>query len=168
VNLRILKKLSKRAAPLLAALDDPRRGGSKHFVSDANDPGNASTGGHDRKHWERSHAVHGDAFGDAIAMRVRNPGSARYPFIHVRPPYNVWPGTPMVGWTSGYEEPEWEEHDAWAHLCDIVFWATHDVAWGDEGEADVVPLERCRNPRDILMKARSLVAEKQRSGATHG
>lgn len=121
MNLRILKKLSKRAAPLLLALEEAERRKVTHFVSEKNDDGYIRYGGHDRKHWDRSPAVHDHPFNDAsIVIGPRSRAGTEYPFIHISPPDLAWPGTPMVGWTSGYYEPEWEEMPTWDHLVEIA------------------------------------------------
>lgn len=36
--------------------------------------------------------------------------------------YHPLAGTPMVGWTSGYEEPEWEEVCAYSYLREQSIW----------------------------------------------
>lgn len=159
MNLRILKKLSKKAAPLIAALQDKRGRGFQHFVGDRGDPGYAATCGHDLKHWDRSPAVHADLLWEtSIVVQPRSRAGTRYPFIHLREPGLVWPGTPMVGWMSGYEEPEWEEQDAWAYLREIVYAATTDFRFVDD-DMEAVQLEKIRNPADVLSKARSMAAQ---------
>lgn len=168
MNLRILKKLSKRASPLLVALGGYLRGNEiTHFTAGAwGDEGHTSSIGHDRKHWDRSPAVHDEPLHGSIVRRPRDPtrSDSRYPFIHIRNPWTAWPGTPMVGWTSGYECPEWEERTAWEHLTHLVW---DDVAEyvpdpeDDEGLGMVVVARQyLRNPAEILRHAASMAAAK--------
>lgn len=178
MNLRILKKLSKRAAPLLVALDGYQFGKVEHFTADRE--GFTHTTGHDRKHWERMRGAHDEPCSGSIAYRPRK-ASGRYPFVRVSEPFNVWPGTPMVGWTSGYETPEWEERTAWEHLADIIVCEVteyrevprEDDEWGPGYDLEPVTRERLRNPRDVLRRARDLVLERQgvargRTAGAHG
>ena len=113
MNLRILKKLSKRAAPLLPLLGDKR----EQFAAEKSENYSGTTG-HDRKHWERHHALyplylHGD-----ITYKPRHGEK----WIVLREPSHPLKGTVMVGEISGYYEPEWSEETAWDSLRDIVYW----------------------------------------------
>ncbi len=126
MNLRILKKLSKRAAPLLPLLGDYRQ----QFLAGKWD----SYTGHmigDRACWDRSrcHPSHTSESlgGNCILFRTRQ-GHA----VAMRPPCHPLKGTIMVGSMEGYEEPEWSEEDAWTALCDLVF--VHFTDWEIERE----------------------------------
>lgn len=95
MNKRILKKLCKRAAPLLPLLRDDRQ----QFPVSSEWPCESwSIRGMDRKSYDR--------WGGKI-----NKHNYFCP-LH---------GTIGVGGTSGYEEPEWEDTSAWQALKDIVF-----------------------------------------------
>lgn len=156
MNLRILKKLSKRAAPLLCQL--PGWHTRPEFFPADCDSG-TSSGGHDRKHWDRNPAVHDDAFPGSIVLRPRRPHPRR-PFVHLRQPLQPWVGTPMVGWSSGYETPEWEEHTAWEELTQITHSDVTDYhcSESDDGGPEYTIIQRLRlaNPTAILRHARAL------------
>lgn len=108
MNLRILKKLSKRAAPLLAALGD----GREQFPAERWEDYTSSCG-HDRKHWEQRRVRYPMERAGDIYRKPRNgEGMIRLSEQHIRP----WPGTIMLGWSVGYETPEREEDDAWTLL----------------------------------------------------
>lgn len=160
MNKRILKKLSKRAEPLLAALGRT----PKEFYISEGDSYTSSTG-HDRKHWERN--------------RARYPLNLRGE-IHIQPRtgegvivldenyLNPWPGTVMLGWMVGYYEPEWEEDDAWSFLKSLVrdtFMEVREVPESDDGlgcpAMDWVCLRRLRNPSQILRAVPELIAQHQ-------
>lgn len=92
MNLRILKKLSKRAAPIL--LDRFCLSPSTLYIADNDDSTYAETN-IDRKHQDHAR-------------------------IHSRGYEEAWPGTPYVGWMSCGESPEWESRTAWAELQNQV------------------------------------------------
>lgn len=114
MNLRILKKLSKRAAPLLPLIGDSR----KQFSAE---PGDSYTGLliMERKHWERGRSVHADTLGE---HEIKTPARDGRGWVYARPPDHPRKGTVMVGAVSGYYEPEWSEETAWEALREAVFW----------------------------------------------
>lgn len=151
MNLRILKKLSKRAAPHMAALGYS----CKQYVAESCDSYTSSSNRHDRKHWVRH--------------RARRPSNLALPGRrHVVPRRGdgiivlsdgaicPWPGTVMLRWSVGYYEPEWEEGDAWSLLKNTVrsHWGEYreipctDGCGGLNGE--YVYTRRLRNPSAIL------------------
>lgn len=123
MNLRILKKLSKRAAPLLPLLGDRR----EQFRADRAD---SYTGLliMERKHWVRGRSVHRDTYGE---HEIKTPARDGNGWVYVRPPSHPRKGTVMVGAMSGYYEPEWDEETAWEALLKAVFW--HHVEIDDDG-----------------------------------
>jgi hypothetical protein len=149
VNLRILKKLSKRAAPLLPLLGDRR----EQFLSEAGDNYHGLVISA-RKHWERCRSVHTDCIREGefvTAPRAR--ASSRLPYVKVYPPSHPWARTVMVGETSGYYEPEWEEETAWGALDSIV--RDHFCDWDENGPT---PTRRFRNPGDVFRAATEIAA----------
>lgn len=143
MNLRILKKLSKRAAPLLPVLGDRR----EQFRSEKHD----NYHGYlikDRKHWERGRSTHADTHGDMIKRAARD-GQG---WVYARPPHHPRKGTVMVGAVSGYYEPEWDEECAWKAFEDFI--CAHFTDW----EADPPKaIRRLRMPSDILRAAAELI-----------
>lgn len=123
MNLRILKKLSKHAAPLLPLLGDDR----EQFSADDSCKSFTNVGGHDFKHWDRMSVPHGR----------RDRGSFKYQPRHGRnwivmsEPWQPWKGTVMVGELVGHYEPEWEEHTAWEALQRAVI--EHYTDWTVDG-----------------------------------
>lgn len=121
MNLRTLKKLSKRAAPLLPLLGEYRQ----QFRAARYENYHHTFIG-DRKHWERSRchpsyeARNGwIGCGNRGAEIVYQTRAGRT--VVIRPPTHPRKGTIMVGGMSGYYEPEWDEEDAWSALECIVF-----------------------------------------------
>jgi hypothetical protein len=151
MNLRILKKLSKRAAPLLTALGCEM----EQFKAEADDNYHGILI-RARKHWER-HSVHAGFEGFSsrgdVLFKTRK---GRTMMMH--PPSHPLKGTIMVGGMSGYYEPEWDEECAWAALCEQVYWHFTDY---DEEKDDLKPTRRLRVPSEILQGARDMIADKQ-------
>lgn len=159
MNLRILKKLSKRAAPYLPLLGDHRQ----QFPAEWRDNYHGLLI-RAEKHWERHVSVHAEAFRSydgeyVIAPKCRE--GTRYPYIHIRPPSHPWPGTVMVGAMAGYYEPEWDEECAWGALHNIV--AIHFTDWAamaDDEYVGPVLTRRLRTPADIFRAADEMIAER--------
>lgn len=140
MNLRILKKLSKRAAPLLPLLGDDR----EQFPAEKGENYHGLTI-KARKHWERHSCYPGfKGLSDSIQFVTRTGRS-----MTMYPPNHPLEGTIMVGSMSGYYEPEWEEQCAYTALHDLIYWHFVDVRVGQE-EGDVVVL------RDELVLTRDL------------
>lgn len=129
MNLRTLKKLSKRAAPLLPLLGDDR----KQFAArkDENYTGLIISA---RKHWERGWSVHDEVYFDEIKTPAKNGRGWTY----IKPPSHPRKGTVMVGGMEGYYEPEWSEQTAYEALRDIVFMEFTD--WREESQDLTRPL----------------------------
>lgn len=146
MNLRTLKKLSKRAAPLLPLLGEHR----KQFpaVRGDNYIGIVIRA---RKHWERGRSVHADLMREE---QVKKPAADGNGWIYMHPPDQPRKGTIMVGALCGYYEPEWVEHSAWEALLDYVY--HHFCNWDGENP---VPTRRFRRPADILAAAREMIRE---------
>ena len=145
MNLRILKKLSARAAPYLATLGDRRQ----QFLSDKHDNYHGLLI-RDRTCWDRSrcHATY-KGHGDEIVFDTR----AGFRVV-MRPPSHPLKGTAMVGDMSGYYEPEWEEESAWGALSTLVRY--HFCDWDENGPT---PTRMIRNPSDVFRCADEMLAE---------
>lgn len=112
MNLRILKKLSAQAAPLLPLLGD-RREQLRARKEDAY----IGIVIMDRKHWDRGRSVDGDCISQSTIKRRAADGRG---WIYMRPPSCARKGTIMVGSMSAGEEPEWSEETAWEALDSLV------------------------------------------------
>lgn len=162
MNLRILKKLSKRAAPLLESI----RVTGKQYPAERWESF-IDCGGHERKHWERGNARHPCGFAGYHYFQSRK--GLGHPYMHQ--PDHPWEGTIMVGWEVGYYEREWKEADAWSilkrrieeHFCEYVpIPGTEDEHGCPEHEW--VWDRRFLNPSDVLRALPEVVAkvEKER------
>jgi|GEM_PF-4533479 len=160
MNLRILKKLSKRAAPLLHALGDDR---SQFLAGD----GDSYTDliGFDRKHWRRSRSSQFTGWKGDIEHRTRR-GDA---VVHLSERYIYpWPGTPMVGALEGYMEPEWEECTAWDSLRRLVrdhYLEVVDIELDGEPDFDFISLRRLHSPADFLRAVPDMLADLEKDRA---
>lgn len=158
MNLRILKKLSKRAAPLLAALGDQR----EQFPAERWES-YTSTTGHDRKHWTRNASIHSEPMFRSDLHYLPKHG-LRY--VAMREPVHPLKGTVMVGEMVGYYEREWEEETAWESLLTRV--NEHFTAWTRNGPVWHGP--RLDTPTRVLKAAREIIAgasERQRRLQSH-
>ncbi|MDM9619110.1 hypothetical protein [Rhizobium sp. S96] len=120
----------------------------------------------DRKHWERGpcHPSHEpfNRFGAECARGMKFL-TREGRWVVVNPPHHPRKGTPMVGCTSGYYEPEWEEETAWEALDTIV--RDHFTDW-DKMEEDDLPfggaLSRdLSTPSLIFAAANDMIAERK-------
>lgn len=172
MNLRTLKKLSKRAAPYLPILGDNRQ----QFPAVGDENYHHGFIG-DRKHWERgrchpSYEARNSWTSARGAEIVRKTRSGRT--IVIRPPVHPRKGTIMVGATTGYFEPEWDEQCAWSALENIV--RDHFTDWDslirdtEDGKSDEAPaggyLTRdLSTVSQIFRAADEMVARKPNGGA---
>lgn len=148
MNLRILKKLSKRAAEILPMIGCDRESFSAERWENYH-----SIVGMDRKHWDRHCSVHSDLmYGDILVT----PRSGKY-WIKMREPSHPLKGTMMIGWMSGGESPEWDEQDAWARL---VCWV-HDYFTQYGHESGPISTRRLQNPADIFAAVPEVIAGHQ-------
>lgn len=155
MNLRTLKKLSKRAASMLPLLGDSR----EQFPALAGECYHETFIG-DRKHWDRSSVRHdvtavekwSSPRGRAVIYRTREGRT-----VLMEPPSHPRKGTVMVGSTTGYYEPEWSEQCAWSALVALV--RTHFTDWATKGEP--VPTRNLASPRDILKAAAEMIIKQE-------
>jgi hypothetical protein len=152
MNLRILKKLSKRAAPLLAKLGDTR----KQYRASTDDSYFTGLLIRERKHFERCRSRHGDVCRQG---EIKRPAADGNGFIAMWPPDQPRKGTIMVGGTQGYYEPEWTEETAWESLCGLVYWNCVEVEPGDE--LVITPTRRLKTPSDYFRTAADLARNQQ-------
>lgn len=117
MNLRILKKLSKRAAPLLPHLGERR--GQFRARKHENYTGILIK---ERKCWDRWPTHPNNPVGPLGAERgFRVQARAGHKYV-LRPTCHPMNGTIMVGAMEGHEEPEWSEETAYEALQRIVEW----------------------------------------------
>lgn len=149
MNLRTLKKLSKRAAPILPALGDKReqfRARRDNFIG--------GTLIMARKHWERGRSVHDECIRQ---YEIKRPAPKGHGWLWMAPPHHPRKGTVMVGAMSGYYEPEWDEECAWSALENIV--RCHFTDWHPGHEGTPKLLRPLGTAREILRAARDMAAE---------
>ena len=147
MNLRILKKLSKRAAPLLPKLGVEM----EQFRADPDDSGYIATRIHAHKHLERwTTEQDREPYSDQIKRLTRD--GKRW--VYLSHPM-ARKGTIMVGGVSGYYEPEWSEESAWCCLRHLVY--HHFIDYGDDGEKWELtrPL---KTPTQVFAAARYIIA----------
>lgn len=161
MNLRTLKKLSKRATPLLALMGDRR----EQFPSERGDNHLSRLIG-DRKHWDRSachpsYTPHNNYLtprGMPI-KRVTRAGRT----IVIRPPSEPRKGTMMVGGMDGGEQPEWSEETAWEALTEQVYWSFIDF---HPETGDIIAARDFPTPRAIFQGAAEIITQRKAKAAT--
>ncbi len=143
MNLRVLKKLSKRAAPLLPLLGETR----EQFRAERGECYHGLTG-FPLKDWDRSrcHPTF-EGIGDDVVYTTR----AGHKVV-MREPYHPLKGTVMVGAMSGGEEPEWSEETTYGALREIVYWHFVEI----DGE-DVTLTRSLRTPREVFEAAQDII-----------
>lgn len=161
MNLRTLKKLSKRAAPLLVLMGDTRQ----QFPADrgANHLSRLITA---RKHWDRSSCLPDytphNSFLTPRGRPIKHVTRAGRTMV-IRPPTEPRKGTMMVGATSGYYEPEWDEETAWEALSEQVHWTFVDF---HPETGDILSKRDFPTPRAIFKGAAEIVAQRKAKAAT--
>ncbi len=156
MNLRILKKLSKRAAPYLLPLGDYReqfragQGRNHHglvyLITD-------------RTCWERGRSVHGDPIRQGEIKKRAADGKG---WVWMAPPSHPLKGTMMVGGMSGYYEPEWQEWCCWQALSSMVL--DHFTDWAAlEEDVNAIPLltRDLSTPSLVFKAADDMLAERR-------
>lgn len=154
MNLRILKKLSKRAVPYLAKIE---RGG-KLFRAEKGDS-YTKTLIWDRSCWERGASVHGDKIreGEIKWLARSRKGRGDYLWCYAHPPSHPLKGTMMIGATTGYYQPEWDEETAWEALQSWVHGQFFDY---DPETNEAFSTRPLRTVTDIFRAADELLAQK--------
>lgn len=114
MNLRILKKLSKRAHALMLEGHGQKWYGS--FYPAMKWDSHTDVVGHDRKHWERGNACNKIDWRGRIYWTPRNGKGHSY----MNEPDAPLKGTMMLGQSVGYYEPEWEEATCWERFESFV------------------------------------------------
>lgn len=116
MNLRILKKLSKKAVPLLAHFGVPAK---DHFLAEK---GDSYTGIliMDRSCWDRGRSVHADCIGEHEIKHPARDGKGR---VYMHPPSHPLKGTPMVERMVGGEVAEWDARTALEELAECILWS---------------------------------------------
>jgi hypothetical protein len=150
MNLRILKKLSKRAAPYLVKVGDMRQ----QFPAEKHD-NYTNRIIRDRSCWERGASVHGDVIKEGeIKWLARNPkGRGERVWCYMWPPSHPLKGTPMVGAMSGYYEPEWDEETAWEALREWVWCQCYDFESNRQTRALKLPSDFFRAADELISAA---------------
>ena len=163
MNLRILKKLSKKAAPFLPLLGDHREQFRARIERGDGNFHKAFVG--DRKHWERSRCHPSYEGRNSWTRRqgaeiVFSTRAGRR--IVISPPDYARKGTIMVGATSGYYEPEWDEECAWVALDTLVRdrFTDFQLLLDEDYEGGVLTRE-LTTPAQILAAAKEMLTELQ-------
>lgn len=152
MNLRTLKKLSKRAAALLPLLGQDL----KQFAAAPAESYHGEFIG-ERKHWDR-HTIKADyspfvTWNNRLGKSIVFTSRAGHRVL-MRPPAHPRKGTIMVGYVNGGMEPEWVEECAWSALVQTVLDAHTD--WSDPDSPTI--LRVLRKPSHILRAAEEMAA----------
>ncbi len=159
MNLRILKKLSKRAEVLLPRIN---RNLPEMYKAENSEECYTSSSGHERKHHERNRALYPTWGLSGTRYYMPRHGLSH---VELRQPDCVLKGNVMLGWMDGYEEREWEEDDAWSVLRDSVFNhytdIIHNTSIDDFGGYEFRRTRKLNNPAQILKAALDIATAKE-------
>ncbi|RKR79224.1 hypothetical protein [Marinobacter nauticus] len=147
MNLRILKKLSKRALPLAKEAGILLE--QELFPADKGEC-LVTLRKPERKSLDRMRVRPRGFVGDRYV-----PGKSGEFYIALYNHPAALKGTPMAGAMMGYYEPEWEEETVWNQLC---AW-THCQITNWRADPPELECRRPKNPSQILAKARELIKE---------
>lgn len=161
MNLRRLKKLSKRAAELLPLLGE--KTATFPAERDANYHGTFVS---DRKNWDRRRC-HPD-YQPRNEYRTRRAAEIVYTTragqrIVIRPPTHPLKGTRMIGGTDGGMQPEWSETDAWSYFDQIVRdrFTNWERVFDQECPPDLALTRDLSSARLVLAAAREIIQERR-------
>lgn len=160
MNLRILKKLSKKALPLLETLWAEKRYRLARPSVFPAVRGECLTniGRIDLKHHEHRVTYNTCTWPGQRVYPSPLPGKHRVLDSQYLCPLK---GTPMTGGMVGYEEPEWEEETAWELLRNILFveFRNWDELGPNPPPRTVPRLSRdLSTPRQVFTAANDLIA----------
>ena len=153
MNLRTLKKLSKRAAPYLERIGDTR-----NMFKAEKDHNYHGLLIRDMNRLERIPSRHMEVISVETHVATIAPKSragSAYPFVKLLLPSHPLKGPQMVGCMSGYYEPEWDEETAWSALSNWVY--NHFMDY-DPATEDVIATRRFRSPAEIFAAADELLS----------
>lgn len=155
MNLRILKKLSKRAVPLLHQLGEKRTIFSAK--KEENYHGLIIKDMTRLERWGSSHAnaINSQRHVATITPKCRQ--GTEQPYVKCYQPQHPIKGTPMVGWVSGYYEPEWIEETTYEALLNRVIWAFFEYNATGGGRFT----KSFRYPSDVFRSAAELLSRSQ-------
>lgn len=161
MNQRILKKLAKKAVPVIKAL---KKANLCNIEIGEPDYDGVPIGGcfkFDRKHFERNRALCERYEFDrenVLAVKVRNSDS-KYPFIRLSSPFETWPQVPFHSWRCCWDVPEYDAEDLWSVLVKQVESHFHQPIYHENGDMDWGYLPNISNPRRVFKLAQKMLSE---------
>lgn len=161
MNQRILKKLAKKAIPVMRALNKANL--CSISINEPDYDGVPIGGGFkfDRKHYDRNQSLaenYDFDQRDVWVIKANNP-NRRYPFIRLCSPFESWPQVPSHSWRCCWEVAEYDCEDLWSALFKTVEGHFHDPVYREDGEIEWGYIPNMSNPRRVFSLARKILNE---------
>lgn len=152
MNLRILKKLSKRA---LKYLEQFQNGQELFFAQKGESYHGIIIKDHSRL--ERIPSCHNDVISHDTYVGTIEPKCRKgnkWPYVKLYAPSHPIKNTPMLGGMSGYYEPEWDEWTVWEAFTHWVY--DHFLEY-DLKTNNLVITREFRHPKEFFQAADDIV-----------
>ena len=160
MNLRTLKKFSKRAVPYLDRVGDKR----ERYPAEKGDS-YVGLVVRDMNKLDRHPSAHRKVIAKETHVATIAPKGrkgTKFPYVKLHYPCHPLKGTIMVGVMCGYEEPEWDEQTAWEAL---LRWVYNQHFWYDpDTDTSGSSIPKHLKPNDIFKEADRLLAAIDRAG----
>jgi hypothetical protein len=163
VNLRILKKLARKARPLVLAIAKKEKRTVAIFDGFDEETPVGSVGKFDRKHFERfatrqiNNSVVGVCDSRGLLLLAKK-ADRKFPYIRLCSPWGALNGTPGHEWRCCYEVPEYDCEDLYSFLLSLVRDHYTDVDYSEHGMT-VRHKPNMSNPARVFKLAKQMIAE---------
>lgn len=160
MNLRILKKLSKRALPYLRHA----AGTTDYFLAEkgCNYTGMLIAAHNDM---DRCPSRCDTTFLEGqVIYKPKNQTGRTLPYVSMTPASHPKKGTPMIGFMDGGEQPEWEERTVWEAFADWVHYSYIEYC---PETGNVVSKPTFRTSADYFRAADALIIRAARRSHPH-
>lgn len=161
MNLRILKKLARKARPLVIAIAEKEKRTVAIFEGFDDETPVGSAGKFERKHFDRSATRH---VGSSVVgvpdscglLLLAKKADRKCPYIRLRSPWGALNGTPGHEWRCCYEVPEYDCEDLYSFLLSLV--REHYTDFSEHGMT-VHFRPNLSNPTRVFKLAKQMIAE---------
>lgn len=159
MNQRILKKLAKKAAPVVMALNKAKLCSIVICEADYDTSPIGCSFKFDRKHFERRHALKERYEFDrekVLTVKIKNTNS-KYPFIRLSSPSDTWAQVPSHAWRCCWDVPEYDAEDLYSALFKVVEDHFHQPIIIDDGDIEWGYIPNMSNPARVFRLAQKML-----------
>lgn len=163
MNLRILKKLARKARPLVLAIAEKEKRTVAIFEGFDDETPVGSAGKFERKHYDRSATRHVGSsvvgvYDSCGLLLLARKVDRKCPYIRLSSPWGALNGTPGHEWRSCYEVPEYDCEDLYSFLLNLVCDHYTDVDFSEHGMT-VRHKPNMSNPARVFKLANRIIGE---------